>query len=114
TQMTIAISEFLQNNILLAGVMLVVIVGAVWQMTRTKRGKRIIDQLKLKMPIFGPLFLKVAVARFTRTLGTLIRSGVNILNALDICAKTSGNVIVEEAVMKTRSSIQSGESIASP
>ena len=83
-------------------------------MGRTPKGKRLLHTWKLKMPIFGPLFLKVAVARFTRTLGTLIRSGVNILSALDIVAKTAGNVVIEDAVIKTRASIQSGESIAQP
>jgi type IV pilus assembly protein PilC len=72
----------------------------VWQAGKTKRGRQLIDMTKLKMPIFGPLFLKVAVARFTRTLGTLIRSGVNILNALDITAKTANNVIIEAAVSR--------------
>jgi len=86
----------------------------IWQMSRRPKGRRLLDQFKLKMPIFGTLFLKVSVARFTRTLGTLIRSGVNILNALDIVARTAGNVVIEEAIIKTRASIQNGESIASP
>jgi type IV pilus assembly protein PilC len=85
-----------------------------WQAGKTKRGRQLIDISKLRMPIFGPLFLKVAVARFTRTLGTLIRSGVNILNALDITAKTANNVVIEAAVMRTRASIQQGESISGP
>lgn len=114
TKITVAISNFMQEHYVIA---LLIVVGAVTGLImagKTPRGRRKIDQFKLKMPVFGPIFLKVAVARFTRTLGTLIRSGVNILNALDIVARTAGNVIVEEAVMKTRASIQSGESIATP
>jgi type IV pilus assembly protein PilC len=64
--------------------------------------------------VFGPLFLKVGIARFTRTLGTLTRSGVSILSALDIVAATSGNTVLENALLKTKVSIQSGESIAKP
>ncbi len=66
------------------------------------------------MPVFGDLFRKVAVAKFTRTLSTLVRSGVNIITALEIVAKTSGNVIIEQAVLKTKTSIQEGESISAP
>ena len=114
TRITVFLSEFLQNHFLLFVAMIVGFVLLLWQMGRTPKGKRLLHTWKLKMPIFGPLFLKVAVARFTRTLGTLIRSGVNILSALDIVAKTAGNVVIEDAVIKTRASIQSGESIAQP
>jgi len=114
TQITVNISDFIRNNFLLALAILIGLILFVWQAGKTKRGRQAIDTAKLKMPVFGPLFLKVAVARFTRTLGTLIRSGVNILNALDITAKTANNVIIEAAVLKTRSSIQQGESISQP
>jgi type IV pilus assembly protein PilC len=114
TKITIGLSNFLQNHFILAIAMAVATVLIFWQAGRTARGRQILDRMKLKLPVFGPLLLKVSVARFTRTLGTLIRSGVNILNALDIVAKTSGNVIVEEAIVKTKNSIQSGESIANP
>ncbi len=114
TQIVIFISNFLQHNLLIAFVAFVGAGLALWQVARTEKGRRAIDRFKLRMPIFGPLFLKVAVARFTRTLGTLIRSGVNILGALEICAKTAGNTVVEDAVLKTRTAIQSGESIATP
>jgi type IV pilus assembly protein PilC len=87
---------------------------ALWQWKKTKSGRYTIDRLILKVPVFGPLFLKVSIAKFSRTLGTLIRAGVNILQALDIVAKTAGNALVEEAVYRTRSSIQSGESITRP
>lgn len=114
TRITVALSAFLQNNYIIALMMVVGTVFAIWQVGKTPKGKRALHKFQLKMPIFGPLFLKVGVARFTRTLGTLIRSGVNILAALEICGKTAGNVIIEEAVMKTRASIQQGESIAAP
>lgn len=114
TQITVNISNFLRHNFLLALAILIALIIFIWQAGKTKRGRQTIDQAKLKMPIFGPLFLKVAVARFTRTLGTLIRSGVNILNALDITAKTANNVIIEAAVLRTRASIQQGESISGP
>jgi type IV pilus assembly protein PilC len=81
---------------------------------KTRSGRRVIDRLKLKIPIFGQLLLKSSVAKFCRTLGTLIRSGVNILYALDITAKTANNSIIEDAVYKTRTSIQAGESLTKP
>ncbi len=74
TQIVIFISNFLQHNLLIAFVAFVGAGLALWQVARTEKGRRAIDRFKLRMPIFGPLFLKVAVARFTRTLGTLIRS----------------------------------------
>lgn len=80
----------------------------------TDRGKYEIDRIALKLPVFGPLIQKVSVAKFTRTLGTLISSGVPLIEALDICARTSGNRIVELAVLQTIESIKEGESIATP
>ena len=68
----------------------------------------------LKMPVFGMLLRKVAIARFARTLGTLIKSGVPILEALEIVARTAGNMVIEEAVMKARNSIREGENISTP
>jgi type IV pilus assembly protein PilC len=80
----------------------------------TPRGKRVVDGALLKMPILGNILRKIAVARFCRTLATLISSGVPILDGLDITAKTAGNSIVEDAVMMTRASIERGETIAVP
>jgi type IV pilus assembly protein PilC len=80
----------------------------------TPNGRRTIDALILKMPILGPLMRKIAVARFCRTLSTLLASGVSILEALDITAKTAGNAIIEEAIQTTRKSIERGETIAQP
>ncbi|HYL81172.1 MAG TPA: type II secretion system F family protein, partial [Candidatus Acidoferrum sp.] len=80
----------------------------------TAAGKLTIDTLLLKAPVFGILIRKVAVAKFTRTLGTLISSGVAILDGLDITARTAGNKVVEAAVLRTRSSISEGKTIAEP
>jgi type IV pilus assembly protein PilC len=81
---------------------------------RTEKGRLVVDALMLKAPIFGPLLTKVAVAKFTRTLSTMMASGVPILEGLNIVSKTAGNVIVENAIMKTRQSITEGRTIAEP
>ncbi len=78
------------------------------------RTERIIDRLLLKLPILGDIFRKIAVARFSRTLSTLLSSGVPILQSLDITAKTSGNVIIEEAITKVRAGVERGESFVDP
>jgi len=80
----------------------------------TEPGRRVIDALTLKMPVLGNIMRKIAVARFCRTLSTLISSGVPILDGLEITAKTAGNSIVEDAIMATRKSIERGETIAAP
>jgi type IV pilus assembly protein PilC len=80
----------------------------------TENGRRTVDKTMLSVPIFGDVLRKGAIARFTRTLGTLISSGVPILDGLEITAQTAGNKIIEEAIMATRGSIREGETIASP
>ena len=80
----------------------------------TTKGKRVVDATTLKMPILGNILRKIAVARFCRTLSTLIASGVPILDGLEITARTAGNTIVEDAVMLTRKSIERGETISAP
>ena len=80
----------------------------------TEKGRRVIDNISLKVPILGPILRKIAVARFCRTLSTLMASGVPILDGLDITAKTSGNAIIEDAILETRRSIERGETIAAP
>src|SRR5690606_19088651 len=106
TQFIIAISRFIRDSwyLGLAGLIGAYIIFVQWG--RSKSGRKIIDTWKLRMPVFGPLLLKVAVAKFTRSLGTLMRAGVNILGALEIVAKTANNVVVEEAIMDTKLSIQ--------
>ncbi|MDD3656932.1 MAG: type II secretion system F family protein [Atribacterota bacterium] len=81
---------------------------------RTKEGHKNIDRLKLKLPIFGNLFLKTSINRFTRTLGTLIRSGVPIIQSLRVSAESIGNDIISEAVMKAAERIKEGQSISAP
>jgi type IV pilus assembly protein PilC len=80
----------------------------------TTPGRRRIDGIFLRLPVFGPLIRKVAVAKFTRTLSTMLASGVPLLDALEICAKTAGNKVVEDAVFSTRESITEGKTIAEP
>jgi type IV pilus assembly protein PilC len=82
--------------------------------SKTARGRRTIHPVILKLPIFGNLFKKVAVARFTRTLGTMISSGVPILDALTICAKTSGNTVVEDDITRAKTAISEGKSLTEP
>lgn len=114
TQVVIAISHFIQDRwyIILAGAFGLTVLIKQWG--NTKSGRYTIDKYVLKIPVFGPILLKVAIARFSRSLGTLMRAGVNILGALEIVAKTAGNVTIEEAIMKTKLSIQGGESITKP
>jgi type IV pilus assembly protein PilC len=80
----------------------------------TARGEVLLDGLMLKLPVFGVLLQRVAVARFCRTLGTMISSGVPILEALDICARTAGNKVIENAVNKVRDGISEGRTISEP
>jgi type IV pilus assembly protein PilC len=80
----------------------------------THKGRRVVDRLMLRTPIIGMILRKIAVARFCRTLSTLISSGVPILDGLEITARTSGNAIVEDAIMETRKSVEGGQSLAAP
>jgi type IV pilus assembly protein PilC len=80
----------------------------------TPKGRMAIDKFLLKTPIFGDLIRKASVAKFTRTLGTLLSSGVPLLDGLSICAKTSGNKVIEEALLNARVSISGGKTIADP
>src|SRR5205823_5137389 len=80
----------------------------------TPQGRLVMDTIVLKLPVMGMLMRKIAVARFTRTLGTLISSGVPILEGLDITARTAGNAVVEKALMKVRKSLEEGKSLTDP
>ena len=93
---------------------LVVLVIGFKIFSKTKFGRRVIDKLKLKMPVLGPVFTKVAISRFSRTLGTLVSSGVPILQALTIVKETAGNVVVGNAVTKIHESVKEGETITAP
>ena len=115
TRIVIGFSKFLGSmyGILLAigGGIIAAVVKAYYA---TPPGRYNIDALLLKLPIFGPLLRKIAVARFTQTMATLIASGVPILDCLDITAGTAGNAIVEEAILKVKRSIEEGNTIAAP
>ncbi len=114
TQIIVNMSKFLQNYwYILIGA--VIAIGVAFKQTyRTQRGRKILDGVFLKLPVFGDLLRKTAVARFTRTLGTMISSGVPILEGLEIVAKTAGNVVIEDAIMKARTSLSEGKTLAEP
>lgn len=114
TAMLIAASEFARSYWWLVLGVLILMVFAFNRFYKTDKGRWTVDFLLLKLPIFGELLKKVAVAKFSRTLSTMLSSGVPILEGLAIVSKTSGNVVVEAALMKTRQSISEGQSIAEP
>jgi type IV pilus assembly protein PilC len=114
TKIVIALSNFVVNYIfVIVGAIVILFIGFK-KYYATANGKKVIDTYALKAPIFGMLIRKVAVARFTRTLGTMISSGVPIMDGLEIVAKTAGNKVVEEAVYKVRQSISEGKTMAEP
>jgi len=114
TLIIVGLSKLLKKYFLLVVVMLVVLFIMLRRYHKTESGKRAIDAFTLKIPVFGMLLRKIAIARFSRTLSTLVSSGVPILDSLNIVAKTAGNQIVEDAIMRARSSISEGETIADP
>jgi type IV pilus assembly protein PilC len=114
TQIVMGASDFIRTKWWL---ILGVIGGALFTFKRvrsTEKGRYKIDELLLKVPAIGDILMKAAVARFTRTLGTLISSGVPILDGLSITAKTAGNMVIHDAILKTRASISEGETISGP
>jgi len=115
TKIVIAMSNFVGS--IFGLLFLVAIVGALFGLKiwyGTRQGRFILDTIVLKLPIVGILMRKIAVARFTRTLGTLISSGVRILEGLDITAKTAGNAVVEKALQQVRKSLEEGKSLTEP
>jgi len=114
TQILLSISDVTRRYFLVVAGVIVSIIFALKAYGRTDKGRLKIDSLKLQAPVFGVLLRKVAIAKFTRTLATLIRSGVPILGALEIVSKTAGNRVVEMAVERVRASVREGESIAGP
>ncbi|HEV3050164.1 MAG TPA: type II secretion system F family protein, partial [Longimicrobium sp.] len=114
TRVVLAISEFLQAYIFYMVVAAVGVVFAIRRYYQTENGQLTIDRMLLRMPVLGGLLRKSAVSRFTRTLGTLISSGVSILEGLQITARTSGNRVIHDAVMQSRASIAGGATIAEP
>ncbi len=114
TQIVINMSEFVKSKILYIIIGLGLFIFAFKKYYNTAKGRTTIDALLLKLPVFGILLRKVAVAKFTRTMGTMLSSGVAILEALDIVAKTSGNTVVEKAIYTVRSGISEGRTMADP
>jgi len=114
TRFVIGASDAVKNNILIIIVGIVVLAILYKIVKRTPKGAALLDALKMKAPLFGDLTRKSAISRFSRTLGTLVTSGVPILQALNITRETAGNVVIANAIMKVHDSVKEGESIVQP
>ncbi len=114
TQIVIAASKFLENYLLFALVGIALLVYATRRYYQTYNGRRVLDRILLKIPLIGMLLQKIAIARFCRTLSTLIGAGVPILDGIEITAKTSGNAIIEDALMSVKKEISEGKTISEP
>jgi type IV pilus assembly protein PilC len=114
TQIVLGISDMIANHFIVTMSVMIGLFILFQIFIRTKAGRKIFDRFKLNMPVLGPVIKKVAISRFTRTLGTLISSGVPILQALTIVKETSGNVIVSDAVAAVHESVKEGETITAP
>jgi type IV pilus assembly protein PilC len=114
TLIVLAMSKFVKKYIIIIVPALILLGYLLKKYYQTESGRSAVDGLLLKLPVFGPLFQKIAVARFTRTLGTLVSSGVPILDGLTIVSKTAGNKTVETAILNARASIREGETISEP
>jgi type IV pilus assembly protein PilC len=115
TRIVVGISDFLAGigGLVVFGVIIATVVATRFYY-RTTKGHRMLDGLMLKIPLMGSILRKITVARFSRTLSTLLSSGVPILQSLDITARTAGNVILEEAINKVRAGVERGESVVEP
>jgi type IV pilus assembly protein PilC len=114
TQLVIGLSNFMKRYILFAIPVLIAAGFVFKQYYRTESGKRVVHRYLLRVPILGPLLQKAAIARFARTLSTLLGSGVPIIDSLDITARTAGNKVLEEAVLGSIGSIREGQTLATP
>jgi type IV pilus assembly protein PilC len=114
TQFVIFLSETLQARWYIFVIAIFMFVTGIKQWYKTPTGQLFLDRLILNLPVLGPMQRKAAIARFTRTLGTLVASGVSILDGLEITAKTSGNRVLHDAIMESRTSIAGGETISEP
>ncbi len=114
TQFVVALSNFVKSKIAYIGGALILFIFAFRKFYHTERGRVLVDNMLLRLPVVGMLLRKVAVARFSRTMGTMLASGVAILDALDIVGKTAGNKTVERAVYKVRAGIAEGRTMAAP
>ena len=114
TQMVVSLSAFFRGYWYFMLGLIIALIIAFKATARNEKGRYYLDSFALKLPVFGPLIRKVAVAKFTRTLGTMISSGVPIMDGLDITSRTAGNVIIENAIKSVRSAISEGQSMAEP
>ncbi len=114
TQMVVNLSEFVKAKIIYILIAVAIFIYAFKRYYKTEKGKAVVDDLILRFPVFGILIRKVAVAKFTRTMGTMLTSGVPILGALEIVAKTAGNKTIETAIFGVRSAISEGRTMADP
>jgi type IV pilus assembly protein PilC len=114
TQIVVAMSDMVKSKIVYIIIGLILFIIAFKKSYGTEKGREFIDKMLLKLPVFGDLLRKVAVAKFTRTMGTMLSSGVAILEALDIVAKTAGNKTVENAIYNVRKGIAEGRTMADP
>ncbi|MDH5491722.1 MAG: type II secretion system F family protein [Myxococcales bacterium] len=114
TQFVITVSEGFIANIPLIFGSLTLLIASVTYSNRTPAGKQFWHRMQLQAPVIGPVMRKIAVARFTRTLGTLLSSGVPILDAMDIVGRSAGNVVIEQAINRTSDRIREGRSMAEP
>jgi len=114
TKIVLAVSAYTRKYFLVGVAAIALMVLGIRWYYKQEDGRRRIDRLLLRMPVLGDLIRKIAVARFARTLGTMVSSGVPILESMDIVAKSAGNKIIEEAVVRARASISEGKTIADP
>lgn len=114
TQIVVNASAFAQSNFFIIIGLLVFFVVGIKKTYATEKGRKFFDRASLKAPVFGPLIQRVAVAKFTRTLGTMLQSGVPILDSLTVVGKTAGNSVIEEAVFRVADAITEGRTIAEP
>jgi len=114
TQTLIFVSDILKKHLLVAIGSLVTFIFLLTRWYRTDKGRLLIDRFTLRVPVFGPLIRKVAISRFSRTLATLLQTGVPILESLDIVSKSSGNRVIELVVEGVKNNVREGESIATP
>ena len=114
TQIVVKMSRFVKSNILYIIGFIGVLIFTIRRFYKTEKGQVLMDDLFLRLPLFGPLIRKAAVSKFTRTMGTMLSSGVAILDALEIVAKTAGNKTIEKAVYETRTAIAEGRTISDP
>jgi type IV pilus assembly protein PilC len=114
TQFVMSISDTVRNHMGMTSIAIAVVVTLFLLFIKTKFGRLVWDKFLLKMPVLGPVVSKVAISRFTRTLGTLVSSGVPILQALNIVRETSGNVVIANAVTAVHESVKEGETITAP